>query len=373
MRAYIISDHEPTAGRVREVLLRAGCDCPQEQVVPVHRATDAAGAGAGDLVVAVLPPDPPRVLAALAGLRPQSGAGVLAVGPTMESRLVLQALRGGASDFVDEAELEAELRAALARLRSAAGAQAEPGRLIALLSPSGGSGSSTLAANLATVLAKEHKSTALLDLKHASGNLADLLDLKPAHTIADLCLNAAQMDRVMFERSLVRHASGVSLLAPAQHFADVAHVTPDGVRQVVTLARDLFPYVLADLDYSYRDEEAQVLRLADLVLLVLRLDFSSLRHAQRALEYLKHLGLGPERVRLVANRYGRPKEVPARTAEEALGVRICHYVPDDPKTVNRANNNGVPLVIESPWARVSRSLRTLAHGINGHPPDGRGP
>jgi pilus assembly protein CpaE len=365
MRAYIISDHELTAGRVRETLLRAGCDCPIGQVLPVARAADAAGVGAGDLVVVVLSPDPERALTALAGLRPQAGVGVVVVGPTSDSRLVLQALRSGASDFVDEAELEADLRAALARLRSATGGQAEPGRLIALLSPSGGSGTSTLAANLATVLAKEHQRAALLDLKLASGNLADLLDLRPTHTLADLCANADRMDRAMLERSLVRHASGVHLLAPAQHFADVGQVTADGVRQAVTLARDLFPYVVADLDYNFRGEESQVLRMADVVLLVLRLDFSALRHTQRALEYLKHLGVGEDRVRVVANCYGRPKEVPAKKAEEALGMKIFHYVPDDPKTVNRANNSGVPLVIESPWAKVSRSLSTLAHSING--------
>jgi pilus assembly protein CpaE len=363
MRAYIISDHETIAGRVREVLLRAGCERPM--VLPVGRANDAAVAGVGDLIVVALSPDPPRVLAALAELRPQSGAEVLVVGPTADSRLVLQALRSGGRDYVDESELEADMRAALARLRSAGATQAEPGRLVVLLSPNGGSGTSTLAANLATVFAKEHKNAALLDLKLTTGNLADLFDVRPTHTLADLCANASGMDRAMFERSLVRHPSGVHLLAPAQHFADLSLITPEGVRQAVALARDLFPYVVVDLDYSFRDEEAQVLRQAEIVLLVFRLDFSSLRHTQRALDYLKHLGLGPERVRIVASRYGRPKEVPAAKAEAALGLKIFHYIPDDPKTVNRANNSGVPMVLESPWAKVSRSVNTLAHSVNG--------
>jgi MinD-like ATPase involved in chromosome partitioning or flagellar assembly len=40
-------------------------------------------------------------------------------------------------------------------------------------------------------------------------------------------------------------------------------------------------------------------------------------------------------------------------------------VPDDPKTVNRANNNGVPMVLEAPSAKVSRSLAKLAANVNG--------
>src|SRR5439155_16536156 len=122
--------------------------------------------------------------------------------------------------------------------------------VIAVLAPSGGSGSSTLSANVATVLAKVHKSALLVDLKLEAGDLAALLDLKPAHTLADLCLNARRVDRVMFEHSLARHASGVHLLAPPSALADLAHVTPEGVRQVRALGRALFPYVLLALDHS---------------------------------------------------------------------------------------------------------------------------
>jgi pilus assembly protein CpaE len=105
--------------------------------------------------------------------------------------------------------------------------------------------------------------------------------------------------------------------------------------------------------------------MADVVLLVLRLDFASLRNAQRTLEYLGQLGVGRDKVRVVVNRYGQPKEVPAAKAVEALGVAIDFYVPEDSKTVNRANNNGVPVVKESPSARVSKSLTNLAVSVNG--------
>jgi pilus assembly protein CpaE len=199
----------------------------------------------------------------------------------------------------------------------------------------------------------------------ASGDLAALLDLKPTHTLAELCLNAARLDRVMFERSLARHASGVHLLAPPRAFADMAYVTPEGVGQALSMARSLFPYVVVDLDHSFREEQLQVLRQADIVLLVLRLDFTSLCNGRRTLDYLEHLGVPRERVRLVVNRYGQPKEIPASKAEEALGCKIFHYVPDDPRTVNRANNNGVPAVLDSPRAAVSKSVTRLTMSING--------
>ena len=127
----------------------------------------------------------------------------------------------------------------------------------------------------------------------------------------------------------------------------------------------MFPYVVIDLDHTFAPEQVQALRQADVVVLVLRLDFTSLRNARRALDYLEQLGIDKDRVRVVVNRYGQAKEVPAGKAEEALGVKIAHYVPEDAETVNRANNNGVPVVRDSPSAQVSRSLTNLAASVNG--------
>jgi pilus assembly protein CpaE len=183
--------------------------------------------------------------------------------------------------------------------------------------------------------------------------------------VADVCQNAARMDRVLFERSLVRHSSGVHLLAAPHLYADVGHVTTEGVHQALTLARAAFPYVVIDLDPLFQDEQLSVIHEADVILVILRLDFASLRNARRCLDHLERMSITKDHVRLVVNRYGQPGEVPAAKAEEALGVKIFHSIPDDPKTINRANNNGVPVVLQSPSAKVSKSIAALAARLNG--------
>src|SRR5581483_10356762 len=99
------------------------------------------------------------------------------------------------------------------------------GQVIGLLGASGGSGSSTLAVNLAGVLARDLDRCALIDLKPGAGDLAALLDVKPTHNLADLCLNVGRMDRAMFESALVPHTSGVHLLAPPLMYEDIRLVT----------------------------------------------------------------------------------------------------------------------------------------------------
>jgi pilus assembly protein CpaE len=368
MNVFLVADDEKQGTEVRKILLRKGLDCPVGNVVRMELAAQHLSRTPADLAVVVLPEDPERSLQMLEGIQNlprHNGERVLAIGPAADPKVVLRAMRGAVDDYLDEADLEAELTAAIGRWRASRSKQEESGRVIAVLAPSGGSGSSTLAANIATVLAGQHKSAALIDLKLHTGDLAALLDLKATYTLADLCMNVTRMDRALFERTLVRHSSGVSLLAPPRHFDDIRWVTADGVHQALTLARSLFPYVLVDLDSSFRPEQVETIRLADLILMVLRLDFVSLRNTRRALEHIERLGISRERIRVVVNRYGQPKEVPAAKAEEALGFKVFHYVPDDPKSVNRANNNGVPVVLEAPRSAVSRSVAKLAHGLNG--------
>lgn len=365
MPAYIVCDHEPTGSRIRDVLTFGGQECPTSHVLPIDGAAPRLDRESGvDLVVIALPTDRERGLSLLPGLARVAKA-LLAVGPTDDARLVLRALRGGATDYIDVADLEIELEAAVRRMADESARPTEPARLIAVLAPNGGSGSSTLAVNIAATLAKAHGHVGLIDLKLETGDLATLMDLQPTFTLSDLCHNAARLDRVMFERSLVKHDSGVSLLASPAQLADVAAVKPDGVALALTLARASFPYVVADVDHSFRAEQMVVLRQADVVLVVLRLDFVSLRHARRALEHLEKSGVDREKVRLVVNRSGQPQEVPRGKAEEALGMKIAHLVPEDAKSINRANNQGVPVVIATPGAKVSRSIAALAEGLDG--------
>src|SRR6266446_6992063 len=115
MQAFLVSDHEVIGNRVRQILLKEGVDCPVAQVVTLAQAAQRLVRAQPELVVVMLNPDPERALAALDALTIQAPTRVLVVGPASDPKLVLRALRGGGDDYVDEAELETELPAALAR------------------------------------------------------------------------------------------------------------------------------------------------------------------------------------------------------------------------------------------------------------------
>ncbi len=361
MHCFVVSIDQELGAKVQEFLLREGHECESSSLDQIDHNPDFLGGATPDIVLVAASSNHQKSLAFLRQARGSFQGRVFTVGLADDPKQILQTLREGADQYLDEADLEAELARALARTK-VQGAN-ESGYIITVLAASGGSGSSTLVINMATLLAQQAKSSVVFDLKPGLGDLAPLLDVKPTHTLADLCLNPTAIDRVVFERSLTRHRSGVHLLAPPLTLAEIARVTPKGVRQALSIARSLYPFVVVDLDDCFHEEQAQALRMADLVLLVFRLDFTSLRNMRRTMDHLDQLGIHRERVRLVVNRYGQAKELPSAKAEEVLGLKIFHYIPEDAKTVNLANNNGIPAVLDSPKASVSKSIAKLTTGV----------
>ena len=354
----------PLATQLRETL-RTRLDCPAPSLIAFEHAEEVLARGRVDMLVVVLSPFPDRALNLLRKTRTLISGPVLAAGHSSDSKLILRALHEGADHYLDEDDLESQLDAVLLRLQIKEEATRPPaGQLIGLLGSSGGSGASTLAVNIAAVLARDTGRCALIDLKPGVGDLAALLDLKPSHNLADLCLNAGRMDRAMFESALVAHASGVHLLAPPQMYEDIRLVTAAGVQKTLNLARESFRFTAVDLEDCYHEEQVAVLRQADFILLIFRLDFTSLRSTRRILDYLDQAGLRGERVRLVINRYGQAKELPLSEAENALGRKICHLIPDDPRTINAANNAGQPAVTRTPATKVSQSIVQLAGSLS---------
>src|SRR5262245_16863701 len=365
MRALVLGENESIALKAREMLLRAAYDCPVTNVMRLDAADKGLVQSRPELIVLCLSPDPRRSLEALVDLRAISRTHIVAVGPANDPKLILDTLRNGANEFIDETAIESDLCVSVSRFASIR-SDSEPGRILGVLAPSGGSGSSTIAVNLAAALTKQHKSAALLDLKLGTDDIPSLLNLKPIHSLADLCQNLERLDRSMFEQLFIRHPSGVQLLAAPGSLADCARVTAKGVRQALFMAGRVFPYIVIDLDRTFGEEQIEAIQQLDELLLPFRLEVTCVRNTARVIERLNQGGMLHGRILLIANRYGQSKELSVSAAEQAIGMKVHFFIPDDPTNVLRANNKGVPVVLDRPWSKVSRKIRSMASSLNGH-------
>ena len=163
------------------------------------------------------------------------------------------------------------------------------------------------------------------------------------------------------------HESGVQLLAAPTSHHDINAISIRGVRKALGMARSQFKYVVVDLDSPYQAEQSPALVQADTILLVVLLDFSSVRHAQQMLDFFDEIELDRDRIHLTVSRYGRPKELRILDIEKTLEMPVRYVIPDDSRHVNSANNRGNPVVLDCPRAIVSKKLIEISQLVNGKP------
>ncbi|MCO6458917.1 MAG: hypothetical protein J5I93_26725 [Pirellulaceae bacterium] len=368
----VAGDDQRTAQRIRHLLIRSGLECPEPNVVGLDLAVDRASRFPPELAVVALAGDPRSGLATISELEKISQAFLIALGPASDPQLILRALQGGADVYLDESRLDTELAEAVVRFKNRQIKRREvqqSGHVTVVLGSSGGSGTSLVAINLAAGLARQHGRVCLVDLCLTTGDLASLLDVHPTYTLADLCENVGRLDSTMFAQFLVPHEAAIHLLAAPRNPHESRLVTAKGVGQALVHARRQFPQTIVDLDNSVGREQLEALRQATSILLLVRLDYTSIRNTRLTLENLKEAGVGLARVRLVVNRFGQSHQVRISEAEKALGMKVSHVLPDDPARINRSVNNGVPVVLQHPGARISRRLVQLAGALATSQPD----
>ena len=362
MLAFIVSDNQSAAENLRRILVDQRIDCGIPNVLTTDRALNMSArfAEAAELVFVILSAEVDRALSLITSVRKNTRANLVAVGSARDPQCILRVVQAGSDSYLDEdGDLADQVRATVERLQVQVREEGTVnGEVITITASNGGTGRSTTAANLAFGLA-EHGRCCLIDLDLRRGDLASMVNVKPRHTIVDVCSNTHSLDEHMFQDAICDCGNNVHLLAAPQSLDDVQQVTTDGVEQVLQFARAAFDYVVVDLEDFFHREQFRVLQLSDVILFMLRIDFNGLRNTRRTVEFLRQAGVDKDKLQLVANQSGRPKELSAAQAEDALGAKIAYFIPDDPKTQNHSLNSGVPAIMESPRSKLARAIRQL--------------
>ena len=163
---------------------------------------------------------------------------ILAAPSTPET--VLQAMRAGVRDLLDPGAdpdtirvmLERASLAAAGRRRGLAPQASEHvdngggGRIIAVMSPKGGVGKTTVATNLAVGLGKTAPmSVVIVDLDLQFGDVASGLLLEPEFTLTDAVLGAASQDSMVLKTYLTVHPAGIYALCAPRSPVEMDRIT----------------------------------------------------------------------------------------------------------------------------------------------------
>jgi pilus assembly protein CpaE len=378
-RIAIVDPSDVTREELRNVLLGMESVWLEAECSRYEFFFDVIQQNQPDVVVISLDSDQNKALTLIGQLAVEApDLPILAISARGDGQAILQALRSGAREFLTAPVVLEELLRALQRLqRSHTNGSARPGevnpsrqesQVIAILGSRGGIGCTSIAVNLGATLAQNSTSSvALADLDLALGDADVGLDLMADYTLADVALNVDRLDMQFLKRSLSKHSSGLSLLPHPVQIEDAALIREDHLQRVIGLLRASYSHLLLDLSKSFSSTDLTALRMADVILLVAQLELSSLRNVVRILMSLNNtsdLTLAGK-VRVVLNRVGLDTDIPLKKAEDTIAKPIYWQIPNDPKIVQDARNEGVPLLQYAPRSKVQQSIAGLAQALTG--------
>lgn len=250
------------------------------------------------------------------------------------------------------------------------------GHVVAVYSPQGGVGKTTIATNLAAGLMRDDTRVLLIDCDLEFGDVAVFLYLQSNLSMLDLGKAVEDLDPELIENVLMTHASGLRVLLSPSRLDDVDEtniLTPEVVEQVVQQLAGNFDFTVLDMRVRLDRLAARVFNLADRILLVGTPSLPTIKSCRQVLEVLDG-EFGPEKTILVMNRVTDPREklgLPLEDIEKSLKRSIEVRIPLDERTMVAAVNQGVPVVAKNRGKSPAKEFIDLAelvrHAVD---PDG---
>ncbi|MFD1719933.1 AAA family ATPase [Amnibacterium endophyticum] len=239
------------------------------------------------------------------------------------------------------------------------------GRLLAVLSPKGGVGKTTLAASVAAALAADHPGgVVLVDADLQFGDVAAVLDMEPERTLPDLVAGPIGHDDLILKTLLEQHASGPFVVCGARSPEEGDRVSPEQLGALLSGLRRGFRWVVVDTTPALGEHTLAVLDRASDALAVSSLSVPGLRALRTELAVLTRIGFRPRTLTCVLNQVGPAAGLTEADAARILERRIDAVVPHS-RAVAVATNRGVPVVVERPRDRASRAIARLVKHLDG--------
>ena len=298
------------------------------------------------------------------------GVGVVLMRHRVDIALLTHALRAGIREVVAAGDLTS-LTEACARSRELSwsatggsgkdGAQTKDGQVITVFSAKGGCGKTTLAVNLATVLAQGGaRKVCLVDLDLAFGDVGICMQLDPTRTIVDGLGMAGHVDAMGAASLLTDCGPGLSaLLAPVEP-GDAERVPAALVAELLVVLRRSFDHVVVDTPSQFSEHVLAAMDASQHLVLMTTPDVPALKNLRVTLDMLELLSYPREIRSVVLNRSDSKVGLTQEDVDRVVRSPIAARVPssrDVPISINR----GVPITIATPNHPVSVAISRFAH------------
>jgi pilus assembly protein CpaE len=239
-------------------------------------------------------------------------------------------------------------------------------RVISVFSPKGGVGKTTIAFNLAVSLSQVGVATALIDGSLQYGDLRTLLKV-PSDVPSILDLPTDRVQESDLRDVMWRDPAGIDILLAPPRVEMAEMVSARDVEKTISLLRQLYEAIIIDTPTNLSEITLALLDASDVVLSIVTYDSTTIHNTIAVADVFSSIGYAPEKMQYLVNRSDSSGGIGHDELARALGRRPDFEVVSDGRLVVQANNEGMPFVVSSPDAAVSRDIRRVAQTLLGRP------
>lgn len=238
------------------------------------------------------------------------------------------------------------------------------GKIIAVYSPKGGAGCTTLATNLAVTLHTDETPVIIVDGDLQFGDVAIFLNLQGKNSIVDLTLRADELDPEIVDEVAQTHAnSGIKVLAAPGRPEYAESVTGEQFSKVLQYLRHIFSYIIIDTCSRLTDITLAAMDTADLIILLTTQEIPAIKNARLFLDLADVMKIQRNRILFVMNRYDKRIGITPQKVSESFKLEFASVIPFEDRVVIPSINRGVPFMSIDRSRPISRGILSLVEAI----------
>jgi len=233
--------------------------------------------------------------------------------------------------------------------------------VVAVTGVRGGSGASSIAANLAWhygVTLRHH--TVLVDPDLYRGNAAYLLNVHAGDGLRAALESPERIDTLLAERAAQPAADRLHVLAGESPLGDLPKYADGAAHALIDALRKRYNFIIVDIPFAPVPLYHDLLAKAHQRVLVMEPSLVSLRDVLRLSAERPGQGQAPL---LLLNRLGLPGGLTRRQVEEGLKRKLDLVLPDLPRQLRAAANLGEPAIVTTTTYRTA--IAELARSVAG--------
>ncbi|MDR1551750.1 MAG: AAA family ATPase [Holosporaceae bacterium] len=233
------------------------------------------------------------------------------------------------------------------------------GKMIYVTSSVGGAGSTTVATNIAWILANRHfKRTAIVDVDFAYGTANLMLDVKTENSYLDVLESSDKVDDYFVDTILKKCDQRLYYLGGLVDLLRGINADVEAFEALMANVKKHFNYIIVDSPRDISGINKASRAKTDYFVIMVEMSVASAQNTARMLEFF--FAENPERrVMVIANKIGLSSggAITKESFEKIIDRKIDYSMPLDESTTLAAANIGQPLVMSAgPLTDVLESI-----------------